>query len=114
MVKLSGVHQAMAVEKQMCWCFPAQAMLAKEYTKHLNDRYLAEKTKDTVTEWLADKQVISFNAVVLYAQDDYEEYVCSRGSSGGCASAKMSSAINEAKINKALQAIAKPCYCDPK
>ena len=114
MVKLSGVHQAMAVEKQMCWCFPAQAMLAKEYTKHLNDRYLAEKTKDTVTEWLADKQVISFNAVVSYAQDDYEEYVCARSTSSGCASAKMSSAINEAKINKALQAIAKPCYCDPK
>ncbi len=97
-----------------CWCFPAQEILAKEYTKQLKDQYLADKTKNTVTEWLADKRVISFDLVPMYARDDYEQYVCTRGTPSGCASSKMSGDIHEAKIKKALQDIAKPCECSPK
>ena len=97
-----------------CWCFPGQEILAKEYTKQLNDPYLAEKTRATVTDWLADKQVISYDLVPSYARYDYEEYVCTRGTPSGCATAKMSGDIHETKIKKALQAIAKPCECRPK
>ncbi len=62
--------------------FPDKESLSKCYCHNMKDKYLAEKTTKTITEWLAGQSVnkLSVGNVAMYAVSDFQEYLGQSGS----------------------------------
>ena len=85
--------------------------MREKYYAALEDKYYAEKTFPTISKWLSGKNGYSYDIVSIYADYDYQAYVCSENGVV-CTLSKMHSEQNMKNVQKALDSIAQPCVCD--
>lgn len=88
-----------------CWCFPEESEFKTQYMKQMENKYVAEKTLKTVTEWLAGENKKDFRIVAHYAESDFNEYMNDNPP-------QFIRRMNIDDIHETLSAIAKPCECD--
>ena len=85
--------------------FPDKESLSKCYCHHMKDKYLAEKTSKTVTDWLAGRNVggkLAIANVASYAVYDYQEYLAQSGSEALIITAQMCETMYLKEINEAI------------
>ncbi len=84
--------------------FPDKESLSKCYCHHMKDKYLAEKTSQTITDWLAGKTVskLAIANVSAYAVYDYQEYLAQSGSEALIITAQMCESMYLKEINEAI------------
>jgi hypothetical protein len=84
--------------------FPDKESLSKCYRHYMKDKYLAEKTTNTITQWLAGKTVNKRGIpnVAMYAVYDYQEYVAKSGNQPSIVTARMCTDMHFQQISNAL------------